>query len=121
MRILETVQPHMLTHLLRLCKQELDIEDLPPINFVEDSTVGGGTSFGEFTDNGIDVVTVGRHQMDICRTLAHELVHWKQRISGQELDGSDGSETENEANAVAGVILRKFGHMYPQYFVDILP
>jgi hypothetical protein len=55
------------------------------------------------------------------RTLAHELVHWKQRESGLELDGSDGSETEDQANAVAGVIMRKFGKMYPEYFVNSLP
>jgi hypothetical protein len=37
------------------------------------------------------------------------------------MDGSDGSDTENQANAVAGIIMRKFGQRYPQYFVDILP
>lgn len=111
----------MVTHLLELCKQELELQDLPPINFVEEETVGGGTSFGEFTDNGVDVVVVGRHAMDVMRTLTHELVHWKQRVDGKQLDGSDGSDTENEANAVAGIIMRKFGHMYPEYFLDTLP
>lgn len=121
MRILEAVQSHMVTHLLQLCKQELELDELPPINFVEDETVGGGTSFGEFTDDGIDVVTVGRHPVDIMRTLAHELVHWKQRVDGLELDGSDGSETENQANSIAGIIMRKFGHMYPEYFLKSVP
>ena len=63
----------------------------------------------------------GRHLVDISRTLAHELVHWKQRIEGQELDGSDGSETENQANAIAGIIMRRFGQRYPEYFLEALP
>lgn len=121
MKLFEFVQPHMVAHLLQLCKNELELYDLPPINFVEEETVGGGSSFGEFTDDGIDVVVVGRHPMDIMRTLAHELVHWKQRIDGKDLDGSDGSDTENEANAIAGIIMRRFGHMYPEYFLDTLP
>lgn len=121
MKILEAVQSHMVTHLLQLCKQELELQDLPPINFVEEQTVGGSSSFGEFSENGIDVVVVGRHPMDIMRTLAHELVHWKQRVEGLELDGSDGSDTENQANAIAGIVMRKFGHMYPEYFLDTLP
>lgn len=122
MKLREFVENHMLTHMLQLCKHELDLDELPPVNMLgTETTTGAGTSFGQFTDDGIEVVTTGRHPMDVMRTLAHELVHWKQKISGMELDGSDGSETENQANAVAGVILRRFGQQYPQYFVDTLP
>jgi hypothetical protein len=111
----------MITHLLQLCKHELNLDNLPPINLVDEDAVGGGKSFGVFDGDTIQVVTKGRHPMDVMRTLAHELVHWKQRIEGMELDGSDGSETENQANAMAGVIMRKFGEKYPQYFMDSLP
>ncbi len=48
---------------------------------------------------------------DILRTLAHELIHRKQDEDGR-LDpnsGETGSEIENEANAQAGILLRKFG------------
>jgi len=122
MRIREAVQEHMITHLLQLCKHELELSELPEINLIDtEPTTGGGTSFGEFTDNGIEVVTKGRHPMDVMRTLAHELVHWKQRVENMPMDGADGSDTENQANAVAGIIMRRFGQKYPQYFVDILP
>jgi hypothetical protein len=122
MKLYEFVQNHMITHLLELCKHELELEDLPNINMLDDeTTVSSGASFGEFDGTGINVVTQGRHPVDVMRTLAHELVHWKQRESGLELDGSDGSETEDQANAVAGVIMRKFGKMYPEYFVNSLP
>lgn len=119
MKLFEFVQNHMLTHLLQLCKDELEIEDLPPIVMVSDeATVGGGTSFGVFDGESIQVVTKGRHPMDVMRTLAHELVHWKQMVDGDELDGSDGSSTENEANAKAGVIMRKFAKQFPDYFTS---
>jgi len=52
-----------------------------------------------------------RNIADSLRTLAHELVHRKQAEDGR-LDynsGETGSEIENEANAKAGILLRKFG------------
>jgi len=122
MKLREVLQEHMITHLLQLCKHELELSELPEIFLLDDQpTTGHGTSFGEFTDNGIEVVTLGRHPMDVMRTLAHELVHWKQRTENMPMDGSDGSDTENQANAVAGIIMRKFGQQYPDYFVDTLP
>ena len=122
MKLREFVQEHMVTHLLQLCKAELKLTELPEIIMLDtETTTGGGTSFGQFTNDGIKVVTAGRHPMDVMRTLAHELVHWKQRVEGMELDGSDGSKTENDANAIAGVIMRKFGQMYPEYFLNTLP
>lgn len=122
MRIREAVAEPMITHLLQLCKNELGISDLPSIQMLDDEpTVGGGTAFGEFDGESIRVVTMGRHPMDVARTLAHELVHWKQKTDGAELDGTDGSDTENEANSVAGVIMRKFAKMYPDYFLNSIP
>jgi hypothetical protein len=58
--------------------------------------------------------------MDVCRSIAHELVHHKQNIDGRltdiQNDGSDGSPIENEANAVAGVIIRKYGKINPHLY-----
>ncbi len=52
--------------------------------------------------------------------VAHELVHHKQNLEGRitnpEIDGADGSEIENEANAVAGVIIRKWGRIHPEIY-----
>jgi hypothetical protein len=122
MRIREAIAEPMITHLLQLCKNELGIDELPSIEMIDDeSTVGGGTAFGEFTGDKIRVITTNRHPMDVARTLSHELVHWQQMEKGKELDGSDGSSTENEANAIAGIIMRKFAKMYPEYFLDTLP
>ena len=121
MKILEAVAEHMITHLLKVCKDELGLSEIPDIKFLETPAVPGTTSFGVFQNGSIQVVTLNRHPIDVSRTLAHELVHWKQEQDGRAMDGETGSEIENEANATAGIIMRKFGEMYPQYFADILP
>ena len=59
--------------------------------------------------------------VDVCRSIAHELVHHKQNLDGKLKDavhdGEDGSPIENEANAVAGVIIRKYGRLHPEIYV----
>jgi hypothetical protein len=106
----------MLGSLIDLCKQELELDSVPDIQLLRNHpTIPGSASFGVF-DGSIKVVSKDRHPMDVMRTVAHELVHWKQKVSGHEMDGSDGSATENQANAVAGAIMRKFGKKYPGYF-----
>ena len=70
-------------------------------------------SFGSFNPNNdkIWLYVKNRNMADLLRTLAHELVHRKQAEEGR-IDynsGETGSEIENEANAQAGVLLRKFG------------
>jgi hypothetical protein len=75
-------------------------------------------SFGGYypQEHKINVVVHNRNMADILRTLAHELVHHMQNLSGVELNGEDGSDTENEANAMAGVIMREFGRNNPEIF-----
>ena len=75
-------------------------------------------SFGGYypSEQEIKVVVHNRNMADILRTLAHELVHHMQNLNGKELNGEDGSDTENEANAMAGVIMREFGRENPEIF-----
>ena len=68
-------------------------------------------------ENLIWVLRGDRVPADWYRTLAHELVHWRQRELGQEMDGSDGSDLENQANATAGVLLREWGRRYDSIYV----
>jgi cytidyltransferase-like protein len=70
-------------------------------------------SFGSFNPNNdkIWLYVKNRNMADLLRTLAHELVHRKQAEDGRlnPNSGETGSDIENEANAQAGVLLRKFG------------
>ncbi len=92
----------------------LEIEQAPKIKLVADS---GTTALGYFDPETQNIVVTvkDRHQMDIMRTLAHELVHRKQN-EARELDGETGSPDENEANALAGVLLRWWGRKNPDQF-----
>jgi hypothetical protein len=124
MKLLEAISGDMIIHLVELCQDELGLPEQPPYELVTDEPYiegGGKKSFGEFDGNKIRVVTTGRHPMDIMRTLAHEIVHWKQMQTGMEMSGEDGSEAENQANAIAGIIMRRFGERYPDYFINSLP
>lgn len=67
-------------------------------------------------DDKIWVYVGNRNLADICRTVSHELVHLKQKQNGQSLDGTTGSDIENEANAKAGQLMRKFAQLNPMIF-----
>lgn len=100
--------------------EQLEI-DQPHISLITSPTyTQEHSSFGGYmpSDEKIMVVVHNRNMADILRTLAHELVHHMQNRRG-ELDqdsGEDGSPIENEANATAGIIMRKFGRENPQIF-----
>ena len=107
--------------LLKICKSELKLERLPKINWLIDREFNNKYhSFGSFVphEDVVNVTLIGRHPIDIMRTLAHELVHYRQMLDGRIKpdSGETGSEIENEAHAIAGVIMRKFDHMHPEAF-----
>ena len=70
-------------------------------------------SFGGYlpSEEKIFVVVHNRNMADILRTLAHEMVHHMQNADNRlnPKSGEDGSPEENEANSLAGVLMRKFG------------
>ena len=100
--------------------RELNIAQLPAIKLKKEVPAGDQPTFGKFDSrkNCIYLGIINRHVIDILRTLAHELVHYQQNIK-HSLDansGKTGSGEENQANAVAGVIMRNFNKQYPKYF-----
>ena len=56
---------------------------------------------------------------DILRSLAHEMMHFKQNLRGdlKHHSGRDGSPHENEANTFSGIMIRKFGRMFPEIYI----
>ena len=78
------------------------------------------TAYYNVDGSELVVYAKDRAIVDICRSIAHELVHHKQKLEGKMTDlvedGKDGSPIENEANAVAGVIIRKYGKLNPKIY-----
>lgn len=106
---------------LRLCKDEIGLDVLPKIIWVTDDRLRGSTpTFGRFMnhDQVIYVDIMNRHPLDVMRTLAHELTHYKQWLDGRLHPGSGetGSEQENQAHAVAGIVMRHFDRANPDAF-----
>jgi len=97
---------------------KLNISKKPVIKRMEDSD----RSFGGYQpgDKTIHIVTKNRHPMDVFRTLAHELVHHKQDLDGRIKDvakeGETGSPIEDEANSMAGRIMRWWAKKCPHHF-----
>jgi pyrimidine deaminase RibD-like protein len=100
--------------------RELDIKKLPPIRLLKQIPAGDQPTFGKFVndENVVYLDIAERHPVDILRTLAHELVHYKQNTEHQLAAGSGatGSPEENQAHEVAGVIMRDFNRLHPEYF-----
>jgi cytidyltransferase-like protein len=99
---------------VKFAVNELGIKNIPTVKFSYDTNESRERStFGYFDPNvnHIWIYIKNRNTADILRTLAHELVHHKQGEDNriEQGSGETGSEIENEANAQAGVLLRKFG------------
>jgi hypothetical protein len=77
-------------------------------------------TFGKFVneENRIYIGIEDRHPLDVLRTLAHELVHYKQGTEHELATGSGrtGSPEENEAHMLAGIVMRYFDKAHPEYF-----
>jgi Zn-dependent peptidase ImmA (M78 family) len=100
---------------------DLSENDLPEIIISEnDGEARENKSFGGYNikDETIRVILINRNLADVLRTLAHELVHHKQKIENKldQDSGKTGSDCENEANSLAGVIMREFGKIRPEIF-----
>lgn len=104
---------------VEFCSERLGINSMPPINVV--NQIQGGTH-GVYYPSGnlkIGVVGRGRHLSDILRSLAHEIVHHQQNEQDRlEIINDDGvgGHIENEANSVAGQLVKAYGRENPHIY-----
>ena len=106
---------------VNFAKEFLGIKDDIQVKLAFERTPDLKTTAYYNLDGLVVVYVKDRAIIDVCRSIAHELVHHKQMLDGRLLDamkdGEDGSPIENEANAVAGIIIRKYGKMHPELYV----
>jgi len=112
----------MFQKFLPLCMDVLKLESLPKMVFQMHINDEQQPTFGRYNDEEktLHVALANRHPNDILRTIAHELQHYKQ---GEEHRlgpgaGDTGSPIENEAHAMAGIVMRNFNKRYPEYLMD---
>jgi len=104
---------------LPLAVKVIGLKRLPKFEFLADIEYSEQPTFGMYAndEHKMYVALANRHPNDILRTVAHELTHYKQDSEHKLNDksGTTGSPEENEANAVAGIVMRHFNKMYPEY------
>jgi hypothetical protein len=113
----------ILKNFIQFCVKELKIKSMPTIKLRKDPQWPvAHSTFGRYTNDKhlLEVAWGGRHIMDVLRTVAHELTHKHQHERDGSRMGPDAGETgspyENEANARAGILMRDYARLHPEYF-----
>jgi len=109
----------MFKKFIPLAMHYIELDSLPEMEFLSTVDDDEQPTFGRFDNNKnkLTVALMNRHPNDILRTLAHELVHYKQSVE-HELNndsGQTGSPEENQAHQIAGIVMRHFNKQYPEF------
>jgi predicted GNAT family acetyltransferase len=106
---------------INFAKKYLGIDDDIKVALAYERTPDLTTTAFYDLNGFVKIYVKNRAIIDVCRSIAHELVHHKQNLEGRLVDamkdGSDGSPIENEANAVAGKIVRRYGKLKPEIYI----
>ena len=112
-------------HFVEYATKRLKLKEEPRIQFIEgEEYANAKSSLGGYDPitKEIYVAVEGRLTADILRTLAHEMVHRKQDELGLIGDavkaGADGSPVENQAHAVAGILMREYGRLNKEIYTE---
>ena len=112
----------MFSKFLPLAMRYLKLKRLPKMVFQSSIHDEQQPTFGSYVndENTLYVGISNRHPVDILRTVAHELQHYKQDTDHKlhANSGMTGSPEENEAHAMAGIVMRHFNKLYPEYLGD---
>jgi len=99
---------------------DLELEDNFTVDITNDSDDVETLASYDINNNEVTVLGKDRSLPDIIRSVAHELVHHKQNergeLTGRQEEGEDGSPWEDEANAKAGELVRKYGRENPEIY-----
>lgn len=109
-----SVQVRHIRAFIQFAAKKLALPTLPRIHLIG-SSENRMNAFGHTLGNDITVRITDRHPIDIMRTIAHELYHYKQKLSGS---GGSKQSREDEANAIAGRIMKDYDTRFPGVFKD---
>ena len=113
----------ILRDFIDFCFKELKLKQMPTVKLRKDPEWSvRNRTFGRYINDQhlLEVAWGQRHIMDVLRTVAHELTHKHQHERDGSRMGPDAGETgspyENEANARAGILMRDYARLHPNYF-----
>jgi hypothetical protein len=119
MEFLSGDQKEKLYNFAKFVREELEIKHPPQIAIQNGKGKLKTTANYDYDtdDKVIRINGKNRALVDVMRSMSHELFHHKQweegKLKNPEKDGEDGSEIENEANSMSGILIRKYGKINP--------
>jgi len=117
----KTSDEELIKDFINFCSDSLGLENPVNLKLKRDPEWSKrNKTFGRYNSETdmLEVAVGQRHIMDTFRTVAHELTHKRQyEVTHVPEDaGETGSKFENEANAAAGVLMRAWAQMHPEFF-----
>lgn len=122
MSFLTDEKKEILDKFVLFVKNELDLKSVPTIK-VQNNREGLKTTANyDYTKENkiIKVTAKNRALVDVCRSIAHELVHHKQFEEGRlkKRPPDIGGEIEDEANAKAGQFIKMYAKKDPNIYEE---
>ena len=116
-----------INHFVEYASKKLKLNERPKITLLTGREYSEAKiSLGGYNpmSKEIYVAIEGRLTADILRTIAHEMVHRKQDelglVKDEIKDGATGSPIENQAHAVAGILMRNYGKINKQIYNEAI-
>ena len=114
---MDKLSKYALVKFIKFIQDELDLNTPFKVQLVTDRSDDLRTYAYYDPNNGlIKVYCKNRGLADVLRSVAHELIHHLQNQRGQlgQPVPDIGGQIEDEANSVAGQLVKKFGYMNPK-------
>lgn len=112
MEFLNQTKKEKLNDFVKFAKKEIGIENMPTISIQNGRKSLKTTASYDYTAQNKIIKVNGKNRalVDIMRSIAHEMVHHKQWEDGKlKVRPPDiGGEIEDDANAIAGQLIKKF-------------
>lgn len=114
---MDKLAKYALVKFIKFIQDELDLNTPFKVQLVTDRSDDLKTYAYYDPNSGlIKVYCKNRGLADVLRSVAHELIHHLQNQRGQlgQPVPDIGGQIEDEANSVAGQLVKKFGYMNPK-------
>lgn len=119
--ITETIDSDKFKQILKIflpiAKEIIQLDKMPTIILRKTIHDNEQPTMGRFNNEtySLELAIANRQPVDVLRTLAHELVHAKQDRNHVNIDPTTGSPEENQANEIAGIVMREFNKAHPNF------